>query len=63
MMPFRDVGRMVLEITVNDRLGDRAPYFDVPGVVNAIVCLGFVDLDELDPVVFREVLDQNRKSV
>lgn len=62
-MPFPDLGRMVLEITVGHQLGDRATYFDVPGVVNTIVDrLGFVDLDEIDPLVFEEILDSNRRT-
>lgn len=63
-MSFPDLGRMVLEIQVGEQLGDRAPYFDIPGVVNTLVDrLGFVDLDEIDPLVLEEILDQNRKSV
>jgi hypothetical protein len=60
---FPDLGRMVLEITVTHRLGDRVPFFDVPGIVNTIVDrLGFVDMDEIDPLVFEEILDGNRKN-
>lgn len=56
--------KTVLVITVNDRLGDRATYFDVPGVVDSIVDrLGFVDLDEIDPAVFEEILDHNRRTL
>lgn len=63
-MHFKDVGRMVLEATVTQELGDRLPYFDVPGIVNAIADrLGFVDLEEIDPLVFEEILDGNRKHV
>lgn len=63
-MSFPDLGRMVLEIQVGHQLGDRASYFDIPGVVNGIVDrLGFLDLDDIDPLVLEEILDQNRKSV
>lgn len=63
-MSFPDLGRMVLEIQVGHRLGDRATSFDVPGVVNEIVDrLGFPDLDEIDPLVFEEILDRHRKAL
>jgi hypothetical protein len=55
---------MVLAATVAHHLGDRATYFDIPAAVNMIVDrLGFVDLDEIDPLVLDEILDQNRRAV
>lgn len=63
-MSFPDLGRMVLEIQVAHHLGDRATYFRIPDVVNAIVDrVGFVDLDEIDPLVLEEILDQNRQPL
>lgn len=59
-----DPWRRVIAVVVVDRLGERAEFFDVEGVVNAIVDrLGFVDVDEIDPLVFDEILDGNRKFV
>ncbi len=59
-----DPWRRIIAYAVLDRLGDRASYFDIPGVVNTIVDrLGFVDMDEIDPAVFDEILDQNRKPM
>jgi hypothetical protein len=60
---FPDLGRMVLATTVAHRLGDRATYFDIPAAVDMIVARGFVDLDEIDPLVLDEILDQNRRAV
>jgi hypothetical protein len=61
---FPDLGRRVLEAVVLAHLGNRADFYDVSGVVNTIVDrVGFVDMNEIDPLVLEEILDQNRKSV
>lgn len=64
MSAFPDLGRMVLEADVTHHLGDRVQYSDVSGIVNTIVDRGgFLDLDEIDPLVLEEILDQNRRQV
>lgn len=61
-MSFSDLGRQVLQAQVEYALGNRAVHFDVSGVVKGIVDrLGFLDVDEIDPLVFEEILDRNRR--
>jgi hypothetical protein len=47
-MKFEDMGRMVLEVTITDRLGDFAVLYDIPALVDAYVeRFGFKDIDEV----------------
>lgn len=59
MTNFEDIGRMVLEITITDRLGDTASRHDIPGLVDAYVeQFGFKDLGEIDSVEFEKLAGQ-----
>lgn len=56
--------KTVLQFAMCRHLGERAAYFDLPGVVDEVVNqLGYLDPGEIDPLVLEEILDHNRKSL
>lgn len=56
-MTFPDLGRMMLDATIRAWLGDQADTYDVAALVNAFVDeFGFVDVDEVEPSRFWELV-------
>jgi hypothetical protein len=60
MSDFPDLGRRVLQAQITDKLGARAPLYDMTALVNAYVKeFGFYDVAEVDPARFRALLKEH----
>lgn len=60
-MIFKDMGRMVLEVTITSRLGDRVGEYDIAGLVKGYVeQFGFVDLGTIEPADFEALADRHK---